>query len=344
MFTKRILTLVLVIASIVLSQAQTASIKATHPKYKAYVDSLKNAEYNYTFPIWGERVYKKGFDIPYPAGIMVNSFVASQKMLIDEIGLGVNNSEIIDFSGLITFSDIEASIVNINVRPDLYVFPFLNVYGILGYSWSQTRVVLSSPIALETTAELEGKNYGFGLNLAAGAGPVWLSGDANMVWADLDKFVKPVLAVNTSFRVGHTFVDWDQPDRNIAVWVGAFGSFIDNRTTGSINLSEVLGDSDKLEEIRDQLGDRYEAWYETLGPAQKVVIDQIEEEIRDRLDGQPPREIIIKYDLLKRPANPWNMVIGFQYQFNKNWMLRTEAGMLGKRSQLLLSLNYRFRI
>ncbi len=31
-----------------------------------------------------------------------------------------------------------------------------------------------------------------------------------------------------------------------------------------------------------------------------------------------------------------------QYQFNKNWMLRSELGVFGKRSQFLLNLNYRF--
>jgi hypothetical protein len=205
------------------------------------------------------------------------------------------------------------------------------VYAILGYSWSETRVVLSSPVAFETVAKLEGTNYGIGTNLAAGIGQVWISGDFNMVWADLDKFEKPVKAVNTSFRVGHTFVDYEKPYRNVGIWAGVFGSFIDNRTVGAIDLREIIPAGTIGNEIKGS------DWYNALGPARKVVVDEI-------LDAGAESDLIINYDLAKRPANPWNMLIGFQYQFNKNWQLRTEAGIFGERSQFLASLNYRFRI
>jgi hypothetical protein len=36
------------------------------------------------------------------------------------------------------------------------------------------------------------------------------------------------------------------------------------------------------------------------------------------------------------------MLIGGQFQLNKRWMLRSEAGFLGSRKSFLLSLNYRF--
>ncbi len=46
--------------------------KKVRSKHQVYTDSLKNVEYKYTFPILGQGAYKKGFDIPYPAGIMGN--------------------------------------------------------------------------------------------------------------------------------------------------------------------------------------------------------------------------------------------------------------------------------
>jgi hypothetical protein len=305
-----------VIAALAFSvEAQQATIKAKHPKYVAYMDSLKQLDYDFVFPVLGQRVYEKGFDIPYPAGVMFNTFVAKQNMVIDEIGLGVNNGAMVDFSDFITFSDIQTTIRNINLRPDLFILPFWNVYGIFGYSWSETRVVLSSPVAFETTAELQGPNYGIGTNLSAGVGPVWISGDANVVWADLDKFEKPVMAVNTSFRIGHTFVDYDKPTRNVAIWAGAFGSFVDNRTVGAIDLREIIPPGAIGDELKNS------DWYSGLGPARKAVVDQI-------LDAGAESDLIVNYDLAKRPANPWNMVIGFQYQFNKNWQLRAESGCL----------------
>ena len=51
--------------------AQYANTKV-RSKHHAYTDSLKQVEYNHTFPIWGQGAYKKGFDIPYPIGGMLN--------------------------------------------------------------------------------------------------------------------------------------------------------------------------------------------------------------------------------------------------------------------------------
>lgn len=339
---KRLIILCLLAISLN-SFGQNASIKATRPEYKEYIDSLKEMDYPYTFPIWGEQVYKKGFDIPYPAGVMVNYVAARQEMIIDAIDIGINNSEMVDFSGLIEFSDIQSEVTTFNVRPDLYILPFWNVYGLLGYNWTQTRVVLSSPVAFETTASLQGALYGFGTNLAAGFGPVWGSADFNMVWADLDKLDQPVRAVNTSFRVGHTFVNYSEPEKNIAIWVGVFGTFLQGQTAGSINLNEVIPD-DALQGVKDQLQGRYDDWYNELGPLQKPIVDQVVDQIQDRLDGIETTDVTVNYDLLKRPKANWNMIMGFQYQFNKKWQLRTEAGFYGARTQFLASLNYRFRI
>ena len=37
------------------------SSKKIKTKHESYTDSLKNVEYNYVFPIWGQKAYKKGF-------------------------------------------------------------------------------------------------------------------------------------------------------------------------------------------------------------------------------------------------------------------------------------------
>ena len=46
----------------------------------------------------------------------------------------------------------------------------------------------------------------------------------------------------------------------------------------------------------------------------------------------------------KGPVEEWIMVIGGQFQLNKNWMLRSEAGIIGDRKSFLASVNYRFKI
>jgi len=47
--------------------AQFATLKVSK-KEQTYTDSLKQVNYDYIFPILGQKTYKEGFDIPYPIG------------------------------------------------------------------------------------------------------------------------------------------------------------------------------------------------------------------------------------------------------------------------------------
>ena len=40
-------------------------IKHLSGKHKRYYDSLKTMDYDRTFPVFGSKVYKRGFDIPH---------------------------------------------------------------------------------------------------------------------------------------------------------------------------------------------------------------------------------------------------------------------------------------
>ena len=81
---------------------------------------------------------------------------------------------------------------------------------------------------------------------------------------------------------------------------------------------------------------------QTLPPAQRVVVKQIIDKLEDMANGIDIGEASIDYKLDKRVADPVNIIMGTQYQFNKRWILRSELGVFGKRSQFLLNLNYRF--
>jgi hypothetical protein len=75
-------------------EAQYASRKISK-KQQAYTDSLKQVEYNYIFPILGQQVYSRGFDIPYPAGLMGNFIWMKQGIIIENFQLGIQ-SETVD--------------------------------------------------------------------------------------------------------------------------------------------------------------------------------------------------------------------------------------------------------
>ena len=55
-------------------------------------------------------------------------------------------------------------------------------------------------------------------------------------------------------------------------------------------------------------------------------------------------DAVISYAMDKRPEQEWNAVFGAQFQINKRWMIRSEAGLIGDRKTFLASFNYRFKI
>jgi hypothetical protein len=319
------------------------SNKKVRPKHQSYTDSIKNHDYNYIFPIFGQKTYRKGFDIPYPAGIMINYMWIKQSIVIDNMQLGIKTDEKdialtpVDFIG---FGDNTNTSYTVNVRPDLWIFPFLNVYGIFGYGKSNTEVNLVAPIALKSVVEQGITTYGFGVMGAFGIGPVWMSVDANFTWNKPDLLEKSVPVNVLGVRVGHTFTFKKRPDRNFAIWIGAMRVSMGAETLGEIKLADAL--SPETWDRRDEIVQEYHEWYDNLSLLKQKSVDETAvPEIIDRLDNADGSSII-RYGMDKQVKEMWNGLVGAQFQLNKHWMIRSEVGLIGDRKSFLCSVNYRF--
>jgi opacity protein-like surface antigen len=329
------------------SYAQYANTKIKD-KNQAYTDSLKQVKYDNIFPIWGQKAYEKGFDIPYPTGIMVNYFYVKQGLIVENLRLGLltDNQDIpltdVDF---IQFGNNFSTANTVMVRPDVWVFPFLNVYGIFGVGNSTTEVNITAPIELKSVVDQGVKTSGFGMTAAGGLGPVWIAIDGNVTWTKPELLDKAVKVQTFGLRFGHNFVSKTKPYRNFGLWVGAMKASISSNTVGQIKMKDAL--PPEVFDRADQIAADYYAWYDTLDP--NSLIDRKKIEVADRVltpfverleaaDG----EAIVRYGIDKRVKQEWNGLIGAQYQWNKNWTLRSEAGIVGDRKSFLLSLNYRF--
>jgi hypothetical protein len=334
------------------SEAQYMSTKVKG-KYKHYIDSLKKHEYKYIFPIGGQEAYRKGFDIPYPAGIMVNYIYMDQGLYFHNLQLGLltDNVDIpltpVDF---IQFEKVKNKSYSYNIRPDVWILPFLNIYGIFGYGRSKTEVNVSIPEVANFNSIVDQgiTTSGVGVLLAGGLGPVWISGDFNWTW-NKPELVDEAVRVNVmGIRIGHTFVFANsRPDRNIAVWVGGMRVNMAAQTVGTVKLIDALPPD--VWNRRDEIVDNYHQWYNSLDPnnpgdkIKQEVANRILTPIVDRLEAADG-ESAVRYGIEKEPINKWNMLVGFQFQYNKRWMLRSEAGIIGDRKSILVSLNYRFPI
>jgi hypothetical protein len=334
------LILLFLIVSSTASLAQYSEF-TKNPFHERYHDSLKKMNYPYTFPIWGKKGYKKGFDIPYPWGIGANYFWAKQEVKIDNIAVGFNGKPPVDLSDVIQFGKVEATANVYTIRPDLFVLPFLSVYGVFGYGNSNIQVPVMEPVAFTTSPTSKATSAGIGFTVAGGFQGLVLIFDNSFNWLNTDKLTDLVPAYNATLRIAHQFVSYVRADRNITIWVGPCYQKIKADTKGEIKINEIFPgiDDSRKQEIKDRLND----WYSTLSPPQQVVAGEILTKLQDYFEGRDPGNGVISYQLDKKIAGPWNLVFGAQFQLNKNWMWRVEMGAFGKRSQALLSFNYRFQ-
>ncbi len=354
----RISTL-LIIVSIFFNKSSNAqyTTKKVRNVHQAYTDSLKSLEYDYVFPILGQGAYSEGFDIPYPMGIMGNYFWADQGILINNLQLGYKNAynldnsfdlrPIIDENGkeILKFGENRNVSYSMNVRPDIWLFPFLNVYGIFGYGHSSTEVNItglgdfkfSSP--LTSIVEQNIKTSGVGILGAGGVGPVWISVDANFTWNKPDLLDKATMATVVGLRIGHAFVSKKKPYQNIALWVGTMRIKMQSETLGEVRMRDAL--PQEVWDNKDATVTEYWDWYNNEASiGQKIVADKTLTPIINELDNRQG-ESKVQYGIDKQVAQMWNMLVGAQFQFNKHWQLRFETGILGDRKSFLASINYR---
>lgn len=317
--------------------------KKVKTKHQIYTDSLKQVDYKYVFPILGQGAYKKGFDIPYPVGLMANYMWMRQNILFDnmQLGLQTDNLDIpltdVDF---IEFGENTNTSFAYNLRPDLWIFPFLNVYGIFGGGQSRTEVNLIAPFPLYSNVDQGLTTAGVGIMGAGGIGPVWFSIDANWTWSKPQLLDKPVRVNVLGIRFGHTFKFKNKPERNIAIWAGAMSMKMNSDTSGEIQLINAI--PAETWERRDEIVADYYNWYNNEAtPIQKITADKVLTPIVERIDAADGSSII-RYRMDKQVQEKWNGTIGGQYQLNKRWMFRSEAGFIGNRKSFLVSLNYRF--
>jgi hypothetical protein len=369
---KRLLLLLVTVLIVLPAFSQVYTNKITGTKNEALKDSIEKKGYPYILPIWGKKAAAKGFQLPYSAGVSVNYFWQESDLVIDDLKVGFNNGEMHDLDEIIRFDKAVASANSINIRPDFWLFPFLNVYGVFAKAKTSTAIsagvwlpdfdsTWSQVTTISTTAKFDVTALGFGFTPTFGAGGIWIALDMNFVWTDVSALEKPVFTFVFDPRVGKTF-QFKNPNMNIAGWVGAFRVNFSSETNGSVNLSEIFSTTElqaKVDQGFVKIGEtsqQVESWWSGLTPMeQKNPANAAKYEAANKAltkagdiltaaDGvlKDDKTATVQYSLNKTLKNKWNFVIGTQFQMNRHLMLRAEYGFLGSRQQFIGGLQYRF--
>ncbi|WP_430817665.1 hypothetical protein [Carboxylicivirga sp. RSCT41] len=330
------------------------SPKVIGERFRAYKDSIQHIDYAYILPIGGDKARKAGIDLQKPAGIMLGFLGQQQELTISNLEVGIcydcGMAEIDDFT---EFEYIKTYNNVYTFRPDVWLFPFLNLYVQASKFYSRTRAKLSVPFEIVIPeVEKNGFGAGFGGVLAYGWGPIWATSNFNMAWSKAQGIDRPTQSIVNSIRLGTSF-HTSKRNRSGSVWIGANYQNYLGSNSGSYDLTQLLPDEKpRLEEIKQQLvewqntiSDKYEDYCnKPINKPQCAIIDQMIDEFKNRIDdkisGISPPELIINYGYKVSPKNNWNMVVGAQANISKTWQARFEGGFIGRKS-FMFNLNYR---
>jgi hypothetical protein len=332
----------------------------------------RKKEYPYLLPILGKKTIAAGFDLPYSAGISVQYFSQTSDIVLENLKVGFNGGEAFDLSGLVKFDLAKARASALTVRPDVWLFPFLNVYGILGKAQASTEVKYrvdvpedinnSVPIfSGSSLVEFQTTTFGFGVMPAIGIKGAFFILDMNLTWTDVPQLSRPTRTFVIGPRIGKNF-PLRKPEQSFTVWIGGFRVSLDAASDGSLPISEAL-DVDNLGGRIDVAADKIAAgqtkvddWWASLSPIeQRNPLNIARFEAANRVLTTAGNLVTaadnavniaanstVEYSLDRRPKDPWNFLTGVQYQLNKHWMFRAEAGYLSSRTQITCGLQYRF--
>ncbi|MDL5048726.1 hypothetical protein QQ054_22190 [Oscillatoria amoena NRMC-F 0135] len=350
---------------------QVFTNKEVGKKNQAIADSLKKSEYPYSLPIWGDKATKAGYDLPYSAGLSAQYFTAESDILIDNLSVGFNNGPMYDLDGIVRFDVAKSKASSFTFRPDVWLFPFLNIYGILGKSQASTQVGFgiwapnddgteSELVEASTTVEFNTTTFGLGFTPTIGVGGGFLALDINVAWTDVPQLSQPARSFVFGPRFGKNF-KLKKPGSSVAVWVGGFRVDFQSQTDGSLPLSEVVGPEfgQNIDDAQQGVADRQqqvESWWNGLTPLEQAnPVNQAKYDIANATLGRVGeilaaaetaadniQNATVQYSMDKQVKDRWNFIVGGQYQFSKHLMVRVEYGFLGSRTQLITGVQYRF--
>lgn len=296
--------------------------------------AAEQSESDSYFPIWGDEARARGYSIPLPYGVNLSYMNIRQDIMVDSItfsGLKLGNHPIPSDMFAIDAGHTREKSKTENLRLDMWVFPFLNVYGLVGHtrgsSVSQVsvdsdpsqfrgldRVIVGAVHQLyqsgklqniDFTLDFKGTTWGTGFTLAGGYGNWFGLVGTNYTRTDFDILDGSISAVTVSPRVGYrfSFQGIDGPS-HLSLWVGSMYQ-------------------DVQQEFKGDLADLH------MPPELQPLIAAVNK------DGEG------KFDVKQKLTSPWNMLIGAQYEVTKNFNVLTEFGF-NERNSFFVSGEYRF--
>jgi len=276
--------------------------------------------WDHKMPFLAQKVIDKGYDLPLPYGLKLAYVNVDQEQLLTDLWVGFNGSEKVPLDW-VEFDNARSENDTVQLIFDTWVFPFMNVFAIVGKIDGQAPVdvliegngfldqlgidcsrpgnvlacnlLQDKDFVLPIIANFEGNNYGIGVNLAGGWKGFFATIPMSWVYADMKTSDTNGAVFSASPRVGKVF---NLKNRgNLALYVG--GSYLDSDLTAT-------------------------------GSYPVLAIDD---------------DFTIDYRIDQQNKDKWNAVVGANWDINSRWSLQAEYnGFTGSRETWMGSLSWRF--
>lgn len=338
-------------------------------------------EYNRTFPIWGDKAVERGHSLPNPYGI--NFIYVDMKQDVDinkleltgnldlkkvtsELNLGFLNPIFKDVAPInlkdlisIEANTAESSNTNTMVRADMWVFPFLNVYALVGQSKGKSVAKIENTLNLQPILKpalagvkdpsilnpikekiKEAVKKELGSFIGGLAGPLIDKMIDNAI-KDLEGSVETLAPykLNSDFTLEYEGFTYGA-GMVLAGGYKNFFSMVDlNYTRTSLDIIEgeisAFVISPKVGINFDYKNTKNAFW---IGAMYQNIAQTLRGNISDvinipGIDG--------KFEVDERSSSPWNTVLGIRSEINKSLELTTEIS-LNKKKTFMFALGYRF--
>ncbi|HEU0038652.1 MAG TPA: hypothetical protein VFR76_05205 [Verrucomicrobiae bacterium] len=257
-------------------------------------------------PVWGVEAEIKGYQLPLPFGVGVNYYREQQPFNIKDLQVSRGGTPV-SVNEFLQLKKVDTTQQNGIMRADAWLFPFFNVYGLVGYTSGkmQGNIILPAIPILGILAQdlplnigYEGPTYGGGGTLAGG-------------------FKVSEVGELTLFLVA---------DANYTV---TELSFTDERLFTDTN-AKALVFSARLG-LRCKMSEKLHLalWAGTMF-----------QDVSESLVGRSVDKSFA-FMVVEEPVAPWNALVGGRLEIGRHWDLMVEGG-LGTRTSIMGGLTFRF--
>ena len=266
-------------------------------------------------PFLAQKVIDKGYDLPLPYGLGITYANVDQEQLLDKLEIGFGGSQKVPVE-LVSFRDAESKSDSGTIKLDAWLFPFMNVFALLGKVDGKAPLTVNVPwhdfldcgaptpppnnplcavlpvqSDLHIEANFNGNTYGVGTVLAGGWNNYFVTLPLTITYADMQGNDTEGLVYTASPRVGYVFQ------------MGNAGV-----------LAPYIGASYLVSEL-------------TITGTETI----------------PGTNIDVDYKIEQSNKDKWAGVIGANYDISKRWSIQAEYnGFTGSRESLIASVNYRY--